>query len=207
MKRVYLPGTDIWLWQDDSVLPLNTDTVLLGESLDFPKGKHVLDIGTSTGALLLYASMRKPATLTGVDIDAHALEIAKHNLEDNGVVAKLINGDIREYYAEQYDVIISNPPFFKGPNTALKSDNYLPLDELFIAFKRLIKDNGHIYIIYQASRLVEVVEATLAYGFKIETLRFVYNDGSQAIRLLAKLKRGKDKSTCIPEPIIIKHDK
>ena len=205
MKRVYLPKTDICLWQDEKVLPLNTDTVLLGESLDFPKGKTVLDIGTSTGALLLYASKLKPASLTGVDIDSHALEIARKNLDDNAIEAKLINCDIREYHGLQYDIIICNPPFFKGTNTALKSDDYLPLDDLFLAFRRLIKDNGHIYIIYQATRLPEVIEACLIHGFKIKTIRFVYNQGSEAIRFLAKLKRGKDKTTRIAEPITLKH--
>ena len=41
----------------------------------------VLDIGTNTGALLLYASKFKPKKLIGIDINEKALELAKEKYE------------------------------------------------------------------------------------------------------------------------------
>ena len=57
----YLPNhEEIKIYQDDEMFCINTDTMVLGEFLDIKKKDIVLDIGTNTGALLLYASKFKP---------------------------------------------------------------------------------------------------------------------------------------------------
>ena len=76
----YLPNhEEIKIYQDDEMFCINTDTMVLGEFLDIKKKDIVLDIGTNTGALLLYASKFKPKKLIGIDINEKALELAKEN--------------------------------------------------------------------------------------------------------------------------------
>ena len=56
---------------------INTDTQVLGEFLEVYKKDRVLDIGTNTGALLIYASLFNPTKLVGIDINDKALALAK----------------------------------------------------------------------------------------------------------------------------------
>lgn len=206
----YLKGTDFKLYQEDDIFHINTDTVLLGEYLDMPKHKNVLDVGTNTGALLLYASRFEPLSLTGIDINKKALAIAKKNLALNNIAADLILGDIRDLKHELFDVIICNPPFYAHSAETknfkdAKCDDSMPLDDLFDCFRHLIKDNGYIYMCYPAKRLFNLYDVCTKYKYKIMKMRLVYNDDKEAIRVLVKLKRGKTSIITIESPLIIKH--
>jgi len=74
---------------------------------------RVLDVGTGSGAIAVtLAAERLLAFVTATDISQAALEVAACNAERLGVEARvrferadLLNG------AEQYDVIVSNPPY------------------------------------------------------------------------------------------------
>lgn len=74
---------------------------------------RVLDVGTGSGAIAVTLAAERPlAFVTATDISQTALEVAAGNAERLGVEARvrferadLLNG------AEQYDVIVSNPPY------------------------------------------------------------------------------------------------
>ena len=96
---------------------INTDTMVLGEFLEIKKTDTVIDIGTNTGALMLYINMHSPKKIIGIDINEKALEIAKKNMEINNVKNyELIHADGNTFkYHEEADVIVFNPPYFKKP--------------------------------------------------------------------------------------------
>ena len=205
----YLKGTDLKLYQEDDVFHINVDTVLLGEWLDIPKNKDILDIGTNTGALLLYASRFSPRSLTGIDINEKALKIARKNIEYNDVKAELIHTDVRDFKHDLFDIIICNPPFYERSSEArsfkdkAKCEESMPLDDLFDAYRHLIKDNGYIYMCYPAKRLFTLYDMCEKYKYRICKMCLVYNSGNEAFRVLVKLKRGKTKSTTIEKPIYV----
>ena len=172
MKEVYLPNhRDLRIIQDEGMIGINTDTMLLGEFLEVYKEDVVLDMGTNTGALLLYASLYHPKKLLGIDINTKALDIARRNMELNGITnSELICQDILTYKAEEVDVIICNPPYFKteedhkskseSQNLA-KHESSLTLEYLISSIRRNLKNNGvSIEIIAKCTGLsVEEVEA------------------------------------------------
>lgn len=209
----YLKFTNIEIYQDDKMFCINSDTAILGHSLKLKEGLRILDIGTNNGALLLYASRFKPKTLVGIDINDKALELAKENLSMNNIEAKLYHSDLKDYHDEAFDVIITNPPFFKCNNLKDNEDKklamfdiMLPLDELFKGFKRLLKDNGSIFMIYEATRLNEIYLKCIEYSFKLMELTMVYdNNKPYAKRVLCKLKKGPLSEIKIHKPIIIKN--
>lgn len=209
----YLKFTDIEIYQDDTMFCINSDTAILGNFLDFKSNLEVLDIGTNNGALLLYASRFKPKSLTGIDINEEAIELARMNLEMNNIEAKLYAMPIQEFKETRFDIIICNPPFFKCNNIGqnkLKAnamfESELVIDDLFFSFKRLLKDNGMIYLIYDASRLSEIYEQCFKNNLKIINLAMVYDDSRPyAKRVLMKLKKGKCSEVKILKPIIIKN--
>ena len=213
MKKDYLKGTDFVFYQDDELYKFNTDTYLLGTFLDFHKGKSVMDIGTNTGALLLYASLRHPKELIGVDINEKALKIARHNLEANGVKATLINSMIQELKHDQVDIIVCNPPFFKerdhrdneNYNLAMFEDS-LPLDELFASFRRLLKDNGKVYLNYPSFRINELFKECERQRFRIEKLTYVFEkEKKESFRSLLILKKGIMRQVRVSKPLLLEN--
>ena len=164
-KTDYLKFIDYEFIQDDILFKANTDTAFLGMFLDPMKNKSVLDIGTNTGALLLYAHYHGARYLYGVDIHEGALEIAQKNLEKYSDTFKLYHSRVQDLEIEPVDVVICNPPFFEMNNVTediyfreAMFEESLPLDDLFKALRRFMKDNGEAYLLYQADRFPEVFE-------------------------------------------------
>ena len=210
-KTDYLRFIDYEFTQDEQLFKSNTDTAVFGMFLDSLKGKTVLDIGTNTGALLLYAYEKGAAFLNGVDIHEDALQIAEENLKKYSDTFELHHSRVQDLNIDPVDVIICNPPFFEMNNVtadlylkeAMFEEN-LPLTELFSCFRRLMKENGEVYLIYQADRFPEVYDSCLKYKLKIMKMAFVHDiHARHALRVLLKLKIGKMSKLKVYPPIMI----
>ena len=197
--------------QESNIFKVNTDTALLGMFIDDIKNKTVLDIGCGSGALLLYSHYHKASKLIGVDIQKEALKYADINLSkytDNYV---LHNKRIQDYKGDRVDIIVTNPPFFKSDNKRkTKSykkamfDDELSIDDLFKAFKKNLKDNGSIYLIYSADRVLELFDKCKEYKYKIMKMQFIYDKNNEfASRVMLKLKQGKMTRVRVLKPIIL----
>ena len=215
-KKVdYLKFIDYEFVQDDRFIKANTDTAFLGMFLDSMKNKSVLDIGTNTGALLLYAHYHGAKYLYGVDIHKDALKTAEINLKKYSDTYKLYHSEVQKLHIDPVDVVICNPPFFEMNNVT--NDVYfkeamfeesLPLDDLFSSLRRFMKDNGEAYILYQADRFPEVYEMCKKYKLKIMKIQFVHDIHSKhALRIMLKLKIGKMSKLKVYEPLMIDNGK
>lgn len=211
----YLPFSDFKLTQGAELYHFNSDTVALGLFLDTMAGKEVLDIGTGCGALLLYASLKKAKAFYGIDCDREALIYAQKNLARYLKDFTLFTGDVRDFRQGPFDIIVTNPPFFNYEQLPKKtylhqamSAAYLPLNDLFRAFKRLLKDNGTVYLIYPAEKLPALFQNALSYTFKFRCLQFVYDTKKEtAKRVLVQLKRGKMTEVKVLKPLFIREGK
>lgn len=196
--------------QGANIFKVNTDTARLGMFIDEIKNKTVLDIGCGSGALLLYAHYHKAGKLIGVDIQKQALKYADINLSKYSDNYVLYNKRIQDYKGERVDVIVSNPPFFSSDNKRKSSsykkamfDDNLKMDDLFKAFKKNIKDNGSIYLIYSADRVGELLLKANEYKFKVMKMQFIYDKNNEfASRVMLKLKQGKMTQVRVLQPII-----
>ena len=210
-KKDYLKGINYELYQEDDRYKVNSDTVALGMFLDPMKNKSILDIGTNNGALLMYAHARGAKQLTGVDIHADALALAKENLSMYTTDYCLLCNRVQDLQAEPFDVIVCNPPFFEmnnvTPDPYFKEamfENSLPLEDLFSCFRRLLKENGEIYLIYQADRFPELYQMCIDHKLKIMKMQFVHDISSDyALRVLLKLKIGKMSKCRILAPLLL----
>ena len=210
-KTDHLKFIDYEFYQGDCPYKVNTDTAVLGMFLDLMKHKSVLDIGTNTGALLLYARYHGADKLCGVDIHEDALKIAEENLKRHDCNFTLINSRIQDLECEKFDVIICNPPFFEMNNVT--DDKYLkeamfeeslPLEELFVSLRRFMKANGEAYLIYQADRFPKLYDMCKAHKLKIMKMAFMHDVHSKhALRVLVKLKIGPMSKLKILDPILI----
>ena len=199
--------------QNDRVFKINTDTAILGMFLDDLHGKTVLDIGTGSGALLLYAHYHHAGHLIGVDIQKEALKLAKENVSAYTEDFEFINAYVQDLKIDPVDVIICNPPFYEVGNLR-KDDSWnkamfeetLSLDDMFAAFRRNLKDNGAAYVLYPAERFPQFYDASISHKMKIMKLQFVHDEKRPyASRIVAKLKIGPMKKLKVLKPIIVRN--
>jgi tRNA1(Val) A37 N6-methylase TrmN6 len=187
MRKVdYLPGhKEISLVQDTDMFCVNSDTEALASFIDIKHKDNVIDFGTNQGALLLYASLFEPASLTGLDINEKALELAKLNLDNNHIKNyELINDNIVTFTHDPYDVIICNPPYFETKEDNKSNNSYknlakhesiLELKSLVKGLSRNLKDNGTLYFLFLTSRLEEVMCELHKNNLIVKKMKFVYD--------------------------------
>ena len=112
-------GIDFYV--DENVLVPRQDTETLVEHiLEHFKGGAInaIDIGTGSGCIAIsIAKFNQNAHINAIDISKKALEVAKRNATDNGVLERInfIEADIFNYEPYgKYDLIVSNPPYIKS---------------------------------------------------------------------------------------------
>lgn len=81
------------------------------QNIDF-QGKSILDIGTGSGLLALFAA-RRGAVVTALDINPLAVETARRNAAANNLSINVIESDLfADLPPRQFDIILINPPYF-----------------------------------------------------------------------------------------------
>ena len=114
---------DFWKYKfkvDKNVLIPRPETELIIEQAlkILPKlsNKNILDIGTGSGCIIIsIIKERENCKATAIDKSLKALKVAKLNAEMHQVQKKIkfLNIDVDKYFANKYDLIVSNPPYIK----------------------------------------------------------------------------------------------
>lgn len=142
-------------------MKIGTDGVLLGAWTPLINNPYnVLDIGAGTGILSLMLAQRSNAEqIDAIEIDEDAYEQCVENFEASPWGDKLFcfHAGLDEFVDEpedEYDLIISNPPFYtddyKSDNTSrdlARFEDALPFEELIEAAALLLSDNGIFSVI------------------------------------------------------------
>ena len=97
---------------DDNVYIPAEDSYLLADNLEIKQGQSVLEIGTGSGIVAMYAS-RLTDNITVTDINFDACELARKNFEDNGIKnIEILFGNLFEPVENRkFDVILFNTPY------------------------------------------------------------------------------------------------
>jgi len=83
---------------------------------------RVIDLGTGTGRLAIGAALMGARDVLGVDLDEHALALAKENAETAGVRVEWIQSDTEKVNG-RFDAVIMNPPY--GTRTSHADTRFL----------------------------------------------------------------------------------
>ncbi len=109
---------------DDLVYIPSDDTFLLAENLEIKEGQSVLEIGTGSGLVSMYASLLTD-DVTATDINFNALELAEKNFKLNNInTIKLEFGDLFEPVKDRkFDVILFNTPYLPTDSDDIINDD------------------------------------------------------------------------------------
>lgn len=190
--------------QDKTAMKIGTDGVLLGAWCPVDnKPFSVLDIGAGTGILSLMLAQRSNAEqIDALEIDEDAYEQCVENFEASPWADRLFcfHAGLDEFIEEpeeQYDLIISNPPFYsedyKTQNQSrdlARFQDALPFEELVEAAALLLSENGVFAVIIpfkEEARFIELcAQAEL---FPVKVTRVKGSHTTPIVRTLLAFKR------------------
>lgn len=145
------------VFQDKCAMKIGTDGVLLGAWANAKDSISILDIGTGTGVISLQLAQRSYADkIDALEIDADAFEQAVSNFESSDWSDRLFcyHVSLQEFVEEideEYDFIISNPPFFNSTykeneisekRIIARHTESLPYEVLLESISKLLSEKG-----------------------------------------------------------------
>lgn len=106
----------------------------------------VLDLGCGAGVIgSALKSQFAKIKLTMSDIHAMALESSQRTLAENQLEGRVLASDVFSHIDERFDLIVSNPPFHDGIDTA-----YRAVEELIFQAKQHLTKGGELRIVANA---------------------------------------------------------
>lgn len=173
MPNSYFQFKQFTIHQDLCAMKVSTDACLLGAWAAVEKGNtNALDIGCGTGVLsLMLAQKSNEIKIHAIDLDKDAAQQANQNFLNSKFVNQLSVQHIalQDFNSDkQFDVIISNPPYFENSllsaNDKLnkaKHETTLTLPELLNKVNRLLSNTGNFYLVLPIFREEEIIELAL----------------------------------------------
>ncbi len=174
--------------QDRCAMKVGTDGVLLGAWCPIDNNPFsLLDIGAGTGILSLMLAQRSNAEqIDAIEIDEDAYEQCVENFESSPWGDRLFcfHAGLDEFIDEpedQYNIIISNPPFYsedyKTENSQrdlARFQDALPFEDLVEAANLLLSENGIFAVIIpykEEERFVDLCAEVELYPIKVTRVK------------------------------------
>jgi len=125
------------------------------------RGISALDVGTGSGILSIAAGRLGAAEVWGIDIDPVAVEIAKENVDQNGVSkqVKILKARIGEIH-KRFDLIVANIDFRSLRRTRNALPSHLKQPGLLILSGILDKEKESLRHHYVETGMLQWVETT-----------------------------------------------
>ena len=175
------------LYQCEDGYCYNSDSLFLYDfARDFiqnMRAKTILDIGAGSGILGLLCARDFQSFVSLVEKDRDYAFLARKNAKSFGDLVEVVCGDIFEFRpARCYDVIISNPPFYRkeildSQNQKInlaRNERFMPLQTLCAHIKRLLSPKGRFIFCYDAKEIHRVLGILQDSKLNAQTLRFVH---------------------------------
>lgn len=167
--------------------------LIFAHQYEHDKSIDILEIGTGSGNIAIsIAKFLKQARVTSIDVDTHALEVARQNARLHLVESRIEFGlmDIfnppNNFFQKRYDMLVSNPPY-------VAKDEWEQLQKEIRDFEppAAITDGRDGYRFYR--RIIEIIPEVLkAGGCVILEVGF-----GQAEKVVRELERAGLKEVCV----------
>ncbi len=185
--------------QKKGAFAYGVDSVLIANFAQVKDNETVLDIGTGTGIIpILLSAKASPSLITAVEVQAEMADMAYRSIQMNSLEEKIniINQDIKDFAKEHqvnFDVVVSNPPYFKAGGAMISSNNskmisrheiMLNVEELFSSASKLLKEKGRFYLIHRPDRLVDIFNAARQSKLEVKQAKMVYSKQGEKPKLI-----------------------
>lgn len=161
----------------NSSMKIGVDAVLLGAWAD-TAGKRILDVGTGCGVIALMCAQRNPeAQIFAIDIDNDSIIEANANFDLSpwNDRLKAVFEDFTNLSAEipdsDYDLIISNPPYFNSgvadpdtPRLVARHQGVLSPKTLLQHAGPLLSPDGRLAMIVPADQAHDLINDARSHG-------------------------------------------
>jgi tRNA1Val (adenine37-N6)-methyltransferase len=168
--------------------------MLLGALAQHESPKRILDAGAGCGVLGLMMAQRFPkAQVTCIELDEEAADECYKNIESSPFQDRIqvIHADLLTPSALDYDLIISNPPYYFTDNSSSHGNSLQKhsTKEEFSAWIRacysLLSAPGTFWMIYPSNQANLIAPYTRSNDFH-ESKRFtLLNQHQQAVRIIS----------------------
>lgn len=187
-----------------SSMKVGTDAVLLGAWADVENSKKILDIGTGCGIIALMLAQRSNSNIDALDIDKESYIESLENFSSSLWKERLNSYNISlQKFAEnkfsEYDLIVSNPPYFKSsfkPEISsrlnARHDVALTTEDLLFYSSKLIKPDGKLCFIFPYEDMEMFKMTANSYGLYCnKSLLIRPNEEGTYIRCILQLEKIK----------------
>lgn len=219
MSNPYFRFKQFTVYHDRCAMKVGTDGVLLGAWSQISTAKKVLDIGTGTGLIALMLAQRNSnVKIDAIDINEDAIIQAKENIRNSPFASQITCyhlplQDFHEGQKNEYDLIVSNPPFFieslKSPNknrSLARHTDSLSIEELMSISAYLLNEKGRLSLIYPYDYKDFIIDEAHKNSLYLSRTTTVYpTPTSCAKRVLIEFS--KEECTLIVDELIIERER
>jgi len=198
MERVENIGFgELKLIQNPEAFCYGIDAVILSDFANsiYPDFRNAVDLCTGTGIVpFILSHKNSSAELTGVDVQASSIDMARRSCEMNGLEDRVhfACSDILEMdmsiSGKSVDMVTCNPPYFAkgGAIPSSNAEKFIArhettatVEDFIKAAAGLLKGKGHFFMVHRPSRLVDIFYFCRKYGLEPKDIRFVVPKAGQ----------------------------
>jgi tRNA1Val (adenine37-N6)-methyltransferase len=196
------------------------DAILLSQFIKIRKNEKAIDLGTGCGIVpLLLSHTTKAHSFVLVEIQKGLAELAKRNvlLNNLGDRISVLNKDFRELKemvpSGSFNVVFSNPPYRKyrtgrvNPlfeKAIARHEIKGTLEDLISIASYLLPPKGRCYLIYPASRVVDLLLILRSHRLEPKRIQWVYPHlNGEAKFILVESIKASGVELKVIEPLIL----
>ena len=212
------------IYQDTDMFCFSLDSVLLSNFVTLnSKIKKILDIGCGNAPIPLILTTKTKADIIGIEIQKDVAKLAQQSVDYNHCTekVKIYNEDINDFYLKQesdsFDVIVSNPPYFKvNKKTKQNISNYkkiarheiyLNIEQICKISKKLLKNNGVFAIVQRPDRLLEIISCMKKNNIEPKKIQFIYpKKGKECNLVLIEGNKNGKSGLKILQPVYVHNE-
>lgn len=211
---------NIKIIQKDDVFSFSLDSMLLANFIDANKAQKIIDLGTGNAPIPLFLTLKTDAKIYGIEIQEEPFDLAQRSVELNHLKNQItiIKDDLKGIYkklgANTFDIVCSNPPYFKVSDTSIINKNdtltiarhevKANVNDIIEEASKLLVDGGKLYIIHRIERMPEIIKLLENKNFGIKRMQLIYpKEDGNAYMFIIESKKNKKTDLKIIKPLVV----